>query len=318
MVDDGLGNLPCESFPIDRQGGARRHGVMIRGLDHQRLKIPQLLFQQGGGRTGQVRSERVAAHQFGALVGFMHGGGGFGSHFVQDNANSPLGSLPSGFRARKSGSDYGQGLVHKNPVLKLVDWRAHAARVMLRQADGGIAPNPRRVAVFMNPWLFLSGLVRPLEVASLADAPNSLAVFFAPFLNQVGMFALRAFLDQWFIPGGELAFGVLAAPIERPSLFGAAHGNVALAISLGAVHPQTHGFGEFAIRVLGAGNKLSKTAHFHNERGAALVAFPIDCLDDRGCFPILGGRLDLLGAFAFRVSGTCLCTTPLRLIFSSC
>lgn len=90
---------------IHGQRRARGHPRRIGGLHDHRAQPPHFFFQQPDGVIQLVAAKRVAAHELGQAVGFVHGRRTHGPHLVNADGNAETRSLPGSLAARKPSPD---------------------------------------------------------------------------------------------------------------------------------------------------------------------------------------------------------------------
>ena len=99
---------------------------------------------------------------------------------------------------------------------------------------------------------------------SALRANNGNALFLLKLFSHERMLALRAGFSYRLGPGCKFAIRVLTASIKSSALFGSSGRDFSLTTFLGAGNSKADRFGEFAFRIIRAGDKLPKSAHFHD------------------------------------------------------
>ena len=109
MAANSISEIARELLPIDRQRRTRRHAAGIGSVQHQRVEVPHLGFQQAVRRRQGIRLEGIAAHQLAEKLGTMHAGGGLGAHFVEPDRHPTAGDLESRLGTGQTAANHRNG-----------------------------------------------------------------------------------------------------------------------------------------------------------------------------------------------------------------
>ena len=103
-------------------------------------------------------------------------------------------------------------------------------------------------------------------------AQKTFPFVFLPLYNHVRTLTFRAGFCNGLVPGSEGAVGIFTAPVKGASLFGTPCRNVSFfTVRFRAGNTQADRFGEFAIRVSGAGHEFAETPDFDDQGRVAFI-----------------------------------------------
>jgi hypothetical protein len=105
MSVDTLCDATREITPVNRQSATSRQGSGLGAFEQQRPEPAELRLQQAGGAVGEVRSERVGAHQLRELGRRVGTGRDIRPHLVQFHVQPAFSRLPGGFAPCKASAD---------------------------------------------------------------------------------------------------------------------------------------------------------------------------------------------------------------------